>query len=548
MKSLNIKSHFPENYTPRIPQESIVSQVADALQSDTKFIIIQAPTGSGKSHIAATIANAASLPPQRFCDLVNTHEIYKKDYVSDTYIYEKEVLKMPPFGCVALTVTKALQDQYTEIFDNCTALKGKQNYVCEVDGDFDCDLAPCLLSSNLLNDCWNTKKCHFHNARDAALQSKFGALNYSVFLNMPDFLKRKQIIVCDEASELEDELVKHYSCEVNYKTINVDEMGISKLTTTDPFIAHRWLSDLLVKVKLKVDAYVAILKTSKKASKRKLLGDVTRARIYKNLYDKIRLILCNWSTAEFIITIDGTSTKFVPLYVDTLAQNFYKHNDHIILMSGTIINHKLFAETLGIKDYKYIEVDSEFAADKSPIYSMSKVKLTYKNVDVEMPKLMHTVKELCDHYKDQKGIIHTHTNKITKIVQAKFGKDKRFIFREPGVTNEVVLREHFLRDDASIIVSPSLGFGTDLCDEFGRFSIVLKTPYLPLGDERIKKLAKKNQGWYEMKAMINLVQMCGRTTRSKDDFSDTYILDGTAVQLIKKNVKHLPIWFRNRLA
>ena len=75
----------------------------------------------------------------------------------------------------------------------------------------------------------------------------------------------------------------------------------------------------------------------------------------------------------------------------------------------------------------------------------------------------------------------------------------------------------------------------------------MKTPYLPLGSERIKRLAEKSQQWYEMKALVNLVQMCGRTTRSKEDHSDTFILDGTSLDLIKRNRSKIPKWFLRRL-
>jgi Rad3-related DNA helicase len=43
------------------------------------------------------------------------------------------------------------------------------------------------------------------------LVEKFGVLNYKMFLSLPGHVKRKNFIICDEASELEDEIVKQYS-------------------------------------------------------------------------------------------------------------------------------------------------------------------------------------------------------------------------------------------------------------------------------------------------------------------------------------------------
>ena len=42
-------------------------------------------------------------------------------------------------------------------------------------------------------------------------------------------------------------------------------------------------------------------------------------------------------------------------------------------------------------------------------------------------------------------------------------------------------------------------------------------------------------------------QAAGRIVRSKDDWGETYILDRTALKLIKKYEKECPDWFLERL-
>ena len=98
-----------------------------------------------------------------------------------------------------------------------------------------------------------------------------------------------------------------------------------------------------------------------------------------------------------------------------------------------------------------------------------------------------------------------------------------------------------------MLVSPSLGFGVDLKDELARFQIIIKTPYPPLNDKRIQKLFKTDKEWYFSKTISSLVQMCGRATRSENDHSVTYILDGNAVNLIQSNKDKLPIHFIERV-
>ena len=495
------------------------------------------------SHVAATLSNVSNSPDIKYTDLLDSHKMFDRD-IMGKYQYSQLLESLPPFGCMVLTVTKALQNQYDSLFENSNILKGKQNYVCNVDNDFDCDLAPCLLTPKILKECKDSNRCAFLNTRIEALKSKFAVLNYSAYLSLPDFVKKRQFMLCDEASELEDQLVKYYSCEIEYKLF--EDLNIKKLHTADLGEVHKWLTDL----SFKLDSTIGVMNgtiSKSKNNKRLTMSLLVKLRIYKNLYEKIILILQNWFKAEYIVEFNIRSMSLRPLYVNTVAQEFFENAETVILMSGTIIDHKTFAGTLGITEYEYIEVDSEFDASKSPVYCNSKHKLTYKNMDKVLPILVDATLKICDHHTKDKGIIHTHTFKITEAFQKKTKGNKRFLYREPGITNEVVLTEHFIREDATVIISPSLGFGTDLSDDAGRFSIIVKTPFLPLGDLRVKKLAEKNQKWYEMKALVCLVQMCGRTTRNINDYSETYILDGTAADLLKRNWNNIPKWFQDRI-
>jgi Rad3-related DNA helicase len=65
--------------------------------------------------------------------------------------------------------------------------------------------------------------------------------------------------------------------------------------------------------------------------------------------------------------------------------------------------------------------------------------------------------------------------------------------------------------------------------------------------KRIKKLFDYDKIWYINAMLNNLVQMCGRCTRSEDDFSETYILDGNIVDILLRNSKKLPKYFIERV-
>ena len=173
--------------------------------------------------------------------------------------------------------------------------------------------------------------------------------------------------------------------------------------------------------------------------------------------------------------------------------------------------------------------------------------MNYNLLKVNLPKVIDIVKEIIDQYPDVKGVIHTHTQSICDQIQFRLGRDKRLLFRTERQTNDDILEEHFASSKPTILVSPSLAYGIDLKDELARFQIVMKLPFLPLSDKRIKRLFDIDKDWYENRMLNTMVQACGRATRSVDDHSVTYILDGCIKDVLFRAKHKLPQHFINRI-
>lgn len=541
----DLLDHFPVGENPRDSQVQILRGIETALQQNKKFILIQAPTGSGKSFVAATLANYSKPPSASYSSLAQNSRLTAKAPTGE-YENEEELDQEKAFGCAVLTVTKQLQDQYDSLFSNANILKGRQNYTCQLDEDFMCDMAPCFLLPMLASKCISERKCSYANARDAALSSRFAVFNYSMYFSLPTFLQKRQILICDEASEIEDQIVKFFSCEINYDLLKKFDVKMEKAISNDVSYIHKWINDLS-NILLQQVEKIRLLVNRLKKDKRVRMGLMGKLRFLSDLHERLALILSHWHLTEYLIEYNGTQIKFIPLHVNLLAKKIFDKSDIVILMSGTLIDPNTFAKTLGIDDFVFIEADSEFDPAKSPIYCMSKYNLNYKTLDKYLPELTQIVLRICAQYPNDKGIVHTHTFKITEALKNSINGDKRFLIREPGITNEYLVNAHKMSEEKTVIISPSLGFGTDLSDDYGRFSVIMKTPFLPLNEGRIKILAERNPKWYQMRALINLIQMCGRTTRSKDDYSDTYILDATAIDLIKRNQNHIPKYYLKRI-
>ena len=535
---------FPDKFTPTSIQVDTISKIESAFKGGKKFVICCAPTGSGKSPIAKTFDGVSKTPTEKFKELINNHEAFTIDGFTGEFKHADKCLAEGPAGSFVLTITKSLQDQYQEMFEEIPILKGKSNYECDINGEVSVEDGPCVLSKVVKETCLKNNNCPYYNARKVVLTSRFSALNYSMFLSLPDHVKYKNFIICDEASELEGELVKRYSAEIDVTKLNKNDIDCDTPKNIYPENVRPWIIDLVAELEVAIDK----LKTRlSKGTRPPTAGEFYRLKYFTNMHRSLSQVLKNWDDVDYIIEREKKVIKLTPLKVDKLASNIFEFGERILLMSATIIDHKNFAKTLGITEYEYIEAPSQFDPVKSPIYVSSRYKLNYSNLEKSLPDVISQIEKICEHHKKDKGIIHTHTQTICDKIKDRVGKNDRFLFRSEESTNEDLLFEHCAVREPTVLVSPSLSFGVDLKDDLARFQIIVKLPYLPLSDKRIKKLFDLDKDWYEDRMLNTLVQAAGRATRGINDHSITYILDGCIVDVLGRAKHKLPKHFIDRI-
>ena len=176
------------------------------------------------------------------------------------------------------------------MFSDIEVLKGKSNYQCDLDNRFSVDLAPCLHLPRLKDECWAKNSCPYYEQRNKALVSKFNTLNYSMFFSLPEHLKKRQFIICDEASELEDQLVKEFTCKIDYGFLRKSDIDYVPYVSTRS--GEKWLNTLAVDVEEKIDELKEILSNKKDTSNKRILIDLKSEIIkLRNLHGKLTLII-----------------------------------------------------------------------------------------------------------------------------------------------------------------------------------------------------------------------------------------------------------------
>ena len=538
---------FPKGITPR-PQQTKALDKIEEIWRDKKIAIGCLPTGIGKSHIAKAVGDSTQTIDPTLQGYIEDYSIYKTNKDGECTVAD-EFLNAEYFGSFILTITKSLQDQYQNLFTDTPAIKGKNSYQCDIDDNCSVDFAPCDLSPKQKQRCFGDNCCPYYRSRNTGLIAKSPVLNYSMFLNLPPFLQRRQILILDEAAEFEDALVSQYSVNLNYKTLRFS--GILVKPLKDESKCLEWLTEIY---KDMVTEYDTALADAQMASNSGGFGSVSsmvigKIKRLKDLISKIDLVLMFWKSCEFMVeSMTSEEVTLAPYNIAPLARSIFNSADKVLMMSATLSDVEEYAKALGLKseEYGYFEIGSSFDPKKSPIICSKKYSLSYKTMDMVLPKLVEAAIEICEQHGEENGIVHTHSFKITQEFKKQIGDNPRYLFREEGVTNENLMNLHFDAEHPTVLISPSMSRGVSLDDEMGRFQVICKAPFLPLGSKRIARMFKESPKRYTMKCLDTLIQMSGRCTRSVDDHSITYIIDGTAVNAILRASRTLPKHFTNR--
>jgi Rad3-related DNA helicase len=212
-----------------------------------------------------------------------------------------------------------------------------------------------------------------------------------------------------------------------------------------------------------------------------------------------------------------------------------------IFMSATLGNIDEFAILMGMEKDEYIgfRLKSTFDFTHSPIIIVKSGYLNFRNFDKVIEKLIADTIKIAESemHRNQKGIIHTSTFKISemlalRIVQGNVADYNRYLFYENSEEKEykINLMKNSL-DIPYVIVGPSLYEGLDLKDDLGRFNILMKVPYSALTGY-IKEKSERYPFWYKRNTIEKIIQAMGRTNRSKTDYSTVYLMDSCFDKLI----------------
>lgn len=547
-------------------QIEIAKDIIKTYQSGTRNVIMEAPTGFGKSILGFFLT--------KFFEHLETKDV----------------------NAYMLTSNKFLQDQYSRDVNNFdmkgryAVLKGQANYICN-DNKKQFPERTCsdVSVGKLLNDKdWGVcaKTCPYVQARIAAQCASTTIFNYSYWLTSMNLVyaklvdhapfKPRPLTIFDEAHLLGDIVQNMFSTETNIdytlkmaqsyymmqsriyhdlpQNVDTETANIYKIVKTlddhQNSLAYETQYKLIIEyaksIGMLADAFAVITrrltKTVSKDQKPNLTEDqkrfVTFNESLHSLFTSISVLSSIYKEFGFdsiVLTVEQKTNQrtrqyntFVKLQCTDesamVTNHVLKYSMYGLFMSATIGDIDKFASQNGITDYHKMYVDSDFEFDKSPIYKITpSLSMTYKHKHENLPKLLKYVEQILAHHPDERGVIHTGNYEFMNALKQL--QNPRMLFYENAGQKPEMMRKLQLSKNA-VICGPSLLEGVDLKDDLSRFMIFMKVPYKAIGDKLTKRKMEKYKNWYGWITSVHVQQGMGRPIRHAKDWAVTYLLDG----------------------
>ena len=536
----------------RAGQREVIEAICNHYLEDPEgTIILDAPTGSGKSLIAMWSAHILK-------------ELGNRGYL--------------------VTSDLMLQDQYEEDFHkfklNWPSVRGVDNYECNVNG-LTFSLGDCKMkginyeqAENLT--CWNT--CGYLQARKRAKELPVALFNYSYYLIQRNYVEDKMIdqgkeipfpkrdfVFFDEAHKVDSIVQGHFSPRIDrtttkiFREVNrfVQKYGIDAAWVTENRIAsivdrlmreddHQELMKHIGEFRGIAVVYrkvrAAALKQSKSRFKQTdvpkewqtFFGRMDRLKDIWCKFDDYHDIIKELGTDAIVIKRSETETQFLCLEEALMIEKFLQNKSGFkVFMSATLGDIRSYAKHTKMGNAKVIRMDNKFSYKKSPVVFINRHKLSFREREQNLPKVVEVLDKILDKHKGQSGIIHAGSYDFANYINDNSKHKFSFITYEVAKERQDAIR-NFNKEDGKILVGPSLLEGLDLKDDKSRFQIFFKVPYPSLNDPLVKAKMNAFADWYDWKTGISIQQGAGRSIRSKDDWAITYILDACFRSLINK--------------
>lgn len=496
-------------------QIDAVEEIVSAFDSGYKLVALEAPTGSGKTFIAELTRR-----------LLETRATY-------------------------ICHNKELQAQFARDFNYSAVLYGRTNYVptgnlqevtCE-DCTWTADKETCLL-------CPVRAACPYIVAKNRAIRSPIPVLNSAYWLNETMGARSRfantGLCILDEADTLEQVLmdqVEIYISDWKQRQYKIDPP--EKMTKDYLDWAEHALARLTLAIR-RLDGSSLDVKQN-----RELRSLLTTFNTVSIMAEDLR------AEQPWVYTGGAGSTRrtgntisFKPVKVDRFGLDRIWSRDKRFLIMAAVLPD-ITIQSLGwTQPYKRVMIESQFHARNRQVIVRPLATMTRKETnDGEYRKLRNAVSGLLSE-QPGKVLIHSVSYNLRDQLFATVRDSGRPAFSYSNANGRRAALQAYKDSANGVLLAPGLERGVDLPGDQCRMQIILKVPFLNLGDKQIsERLYHTPDGkvWYNQHVATTIVQMVGRGVRSETDWCKAYILDATFIRWYREWGHLFPVWFRRAI-
>jgi len=514
----DVLENFPSPTFRRYQKEAITA-VVKAYELGKKCVIVVAPTGFGKSYLAAAFTSMT-----------------KSFYVTPQLALIDQLMADPN-----------LRGRFVNI-------KGRQNYKCHYSPRRGVHVGKCVTEGYPCNERLDV--CPYWMQKQLALQapSVLMSLAYLILEGTTEgsetYLGTRDLLVLDEAHNLEEQCLNHVSLKFSpfsvpyeiYHKLLPDMKKVENRIELDVFLADvaGYLKLMLGRLETKGEqGEISLLEAENKALMERFLENY-------NLF--------MFSNSEWVWEIRNDQLLLQPVFAREFMKDLvWKRGQHYLISSATILDPEQYVQLNGLTDLlnddeiEILEVPSTFPPENRPIIDATVGPLTQQHWDNNMPQAVTVVEEIL-HKEKGNVAIHCHSYRHQRALISNLSPTlKRRLIVHSGEDREEKLQE-WMRSRGKVFVSVAFNEGQDWKYEICSAQILLKVPFPDLGDSRVKRrLDLGHRQWYQNQAMLSIIQAYGRAVRAEDDAARFYVVDGSCIDLIKNTWQFIPDWFKAAL-
>lgn len=498
---------------PRDIQVVAIEKTVEAYRNGAKYVVLEAPTGTGKSALGLAFARAMG----------------DRSYM--------------------LTLTEQLQEQYVRDFGakfNLAALKGKAKFTCNR------ARASCAVGTVLYKGGNQCDPCAYRVAKQAALSAKHCVANYHSYLHNigPLELDENGEPLDEERIDLLRPLTVLDECHT-IESFLLDQIGVTVRKADWPLVELADFPEERSDPSPYLDYVEKELIPKLKAFDKNLVDPAEK--------DELRLALSKLSAVVRFRGEDWVPERgendgklepgwfsLKPLRVARYGPWVTSGGERQLFMSGTVLSAMQFVTSIGLdpNEGEHIELPSPFPAENRPIIARG-LDMTFRARDTSWPEMARIVDGLLTHHKNDKGLLLTPSNAMLKYIRERLGRvNQARLITAYGDDRMEKYRMHLTAKMPSVLAASGFWEGADLAGDASRFQIIPALPR-PFWAGQVKARASMEPTWYRWQTMTKLLQGYGRSIRSETDEAVTYILDVEFTNEMKARDCMFPAWVRD---